>query len=64
MRIFAPSLVVAPVALCLLASRSDARGQLLASEPASVSQTVDGTKVTVMYSARALADARDCSARR
>src|SRR5580765_508311 len=50
MRIFASSLVVAPVALCLLASRGDAQGQLLASEPAAVSQTVDGTKVTVTYS--------------
>jgi hypothetical protein len=50
MRIFAPSLVVAPAALCLLASRGGAQGQLLASEPASVSQTVDGTKVTVTYS--------------
>jgi len=50
MRIFASSLVVAPVALCLLASRSDAQSQLLASEPAAVSQTVDGTKVTVTYS--------------
>lgn len=50
MRIFASSLVVAPVALCLLGSRGAAQGQLLASEIASVSQTVDGTKVTVTYS--------------
>jgi hypothetical protein len=43
-------LIIAPVALSLLASRGRAQGQLLASEPASVSQTVDGTKVTVTYS--------------
>ena len=50
MRIFASSLVVAPVALCLLATRGGAQGQLLASEPASLTQTVDGTKATVTYS--------------
>jgi len=50
MRIFAPTLLVAPVALCLSMSRASAQGQLVASEAASVSQTVDGTKITVTYS--------------
>lgn len=50
MRIFAPTLMIAPVALCLSLSRASAQGQLVASEPASVSQTVDGTKLTVTYS--------------
>jgi Protein of unknown function (DUF2911) len=50
MRIFASTLLVAPVALSLSVSRADGQTQLLASEPASVSQTVDGTKITVTYS--------------
>jgi hypothetical protein len=50
MRIFAPILMLAPVALCLPTSRAETQGQLLASEPAAVSQTLDGTKVTVTYS--------------
>src|SRR4030095_8203621 len=49
MRFFAP-ILVARVALILLTSRAEPQGQLLASEPASVSQTVDGTKVTITYS--------------
>ena len=48
MRTVAFTVVVAPLALALLASDAEA-SQLLASEPASVSQTVDGTKVTVTY---------------
>jgi hypothetical protein len=42
--------MVAPVALCLSASSTAAQTQLLASEASSISQTVDGTKVTVTYS--------------
>ena len=49
MRIFAP-ILVAPVALILVTSRAEPQGQLVASEAASVSQTVDGTKVTITYS--------------
>ena len=48
MRIFASTLIVAPVMLCLSASSAD--GQLVASEASSVSQTFDGTKITVTYS--------------
>jgi|RhiMetdeSRZDD1v2_1073273.scaffolds.fasta_scaffold11623_10 DUF2911 family protein len=50
MRMFASVLVVAPLALSLSTQDAKAQTQLLASEPASVSQTVDGTKVTVTYS--------------
>ena len=50
MRIFASVLLVALVALCLSRTRVEAQGQLVASEAAAVSQTVDGTKVTVTYS--------------
>jgi len=50
MTIFTSTLVMAPVAVCLFAARIEAQGQLVASEPASVSQTLDGTKVTVTYS--------------
>ena len=49
MRIFA-SILIAPVAICLATPRAQAQTQLIASEPASVSQTLDGTKVTVTYS--------------
>ena len=49
MRTVAAPLVVALLALALFASDAEALSQLLASEPASVSQTVDGTKVTVTY---------------
>jgi hypothetical protein len=48
MRIFASTLLVTP-AILLSARRADSQSQLLASEPASISQTVDGTKVTVTY---------------
>lgn len=47
MRISASALLVAPLSLCLLAPSADC--QLLASEPGAVSQTVDGTKVSVTY---------------
>ena len=47
MRTVASIVVLAPLALLLPAA--DAECQLLASEPAIVSQTVDGTKVTVTY---------------
>ena len=52
MRSPAVSILAAPaaVALALAVVPSHARGQLMASEPASVSQTLDGTKVTVEYS--------------
>jgi hypothetical protein len=50
MTIFARTTIAAPVALCLLAADADAQAQLQASEASSVSQTVDGTKLTVTYS--------------
>jgi hypothetical protein len=44
--------VVSPLlaALAVLSLPSPGRAQLMASEPASVSQTVDGTRITVEYS--------------
>jgi DUF2911 family protein len=50
MTIFARTTIVAPVALCLLAPGAVGQMQLQASEAASISQTVDGTKLTVTYS--------------
>jgi len=47
MRSSASTFLVAPLSLCLLAPSADC--QLLASEPGAVSQTVDGTKLTVTY---------------
>jgi hypothetical protein len=47
MRTFASIVVLAPLALSVPMVAAD--GQLMASEPAVVSQTVDGTKVTVTY---------------
>src|SRR5574338_345109 len=50
MTIFARGTIVAPVAWCLLSVSAEAQMQLQASEASSVSQTVDGTKLTVTYS--------------
>jgi hypothetical protein len=50
MTIFARRSIIAPVACGLLASAADAQTQLQASEASSVSQTVDGTKLTLTYS--------------
>lgn len=47
MRSFASILMLAPLGLPVLAPNVEC--QLLASEPGTVSQTVDGTKVTVTY---------------
>ena len=47
MRTSASMFLLAPLSLCLLAPSADC--QLLASEPGTVSQTVDGTKISIAY---------------
>jgi hypothetical protein len=47
MRTIVSTLLLAPLALSAVAASADC--QLMASEPATVSQTVDGTRVTVTY---------------